>query len=215
MTLRLMTEDLFVTTDGIAARSVSAATGIDPGTSLDRRRRQPRGVLAVAAAWGGDALASDREGSHIEGIIDIAPKSGRLAIEAALARYRQDRSLRLAIVPMHPEHVGRIADLLLRLGLGRSRLFSSDVPFSAIRSWDVGAHGIYVLQAGQLEGLEFDDIVVTGLERLEEDVTEAPVRRRLLAVTNATTRRLGLHWMSVSAAEPSAIRVLRAKGILQ
>lgn len=212
MTVRLLTTDLFVTTDGRSASSVSAATGVDPRASLERRRRQPRDVLAVAVAWGDDPLSGEREGSHTEGVLDVGPRSGRTVVEEAVGRYRQDRSLRLAIAPIAPDHVGRIADLLLHLGLGRSRLFSSDVPFSAMRTWDVGLPGIYVLQPGQLEGLEFDDVVVTGLERLEEDVTEAPVRRRLLAVTNATTRRLGLHWTGES--EPSAIRALRTGGIL-
>lgn len=215
MTVRLLTTDLFATADGRWTKSVSAATGIQPLASLDRRRRQPRDVLAVAAAWGDDPLAEEREGSHTEGILDIGARNGRAIVEEAVARYRADRSLRIAIAPMTPEHVGRIADLLLQLGLGRSRLYSSDVPFSAIRTWDVGAPGIYVLQPGQLEGLEFDDVVVTGLERLEEDISEAPVRRRLLAVTNATTRRLGLHWTGASSAEPSAIRALRTVGAVR
>jgi len=214
MMLRLLTSDLFVTTHGPSVGSVAAATGIKPGISLDRRRRQPREMLVAAAAWGDEPLASEREGSHAKGVLEIGARSGRVVVEEALMRYREERGLRIAIAPMTTQHVGRVADLLLHLGLGRSRLFSSDVPYSAMRSWDVGGAGVYVLQPGQLEGLEFDDVVVTGLEQLNEDVSEAPVRRRLLAVTNATTRRLGLYWSGASEFEPSAVGVLRSAGVL-
>ncbi len=213
MALRLLTSDLFVTTRGHSTRSVAVATGIEPGVSLDRRRRQPRKVLALAAAWGDEPLAGEREGSQAEGILEVCARNGRAVIESALGRYRASRHLRVAIAPMAPEHVGRVADLLLHLGLGRSRLFSSDVPHAAMHSWDVGAPGIYVLHPNQLEGLEFDDVVVTGLERLADDVSGAPVRRRLLAVTNATTRRLGLHWAGPSTPEPPAVSILRHTGI--
>lgn len=214
MALRLLTSDLFVTTHGHSARSVAVATGITPGASLERRRRQPREMLFVAAAWGDGPLTTEREGSHRLGILDVGARSGRTVVEGALMRYREDRGLRIAIAPMTPQHVGKIADLLLHLGLGRSRLFSTDVPYSVIRRWDVGAPGIYVLQPGQLEGLEFDDVAVTGLEQLTDDVSEAPVRRRLLAATNATTRRLGLHWSGASGRKPSAIGVLQSAGVL-
>ncbi len=214
MALRLLTSDLFVTAHGSSAPSVAVATGITPGASLERRRRQPREMLFLAAAWGDEPLGSEREGSHAEGILDVGARSGRAAVEEALGRYREDRGLRIAIAPMTPQHVGKVADLLLHLGIGRGRLFSSDVSHSAMRSWDVGAPGIYVLQPGQLEGLEFDDVVVTGLEQLNGDVSEAPVRRRLLAVTNATTRRLGLHWSNALEPEPLAVRVLRSAGFV-
>lgn len=215
MALRLLTSDLFVTTHGSSARSVAEATGITPAASLDRRRRQPRETLSVAAAWGDEPLGREWEGRHTEGVLDVGARSGGAVVETALRRYREDRSLCIAITPWTTQHVGKIADLLLHLGLGRNRLYSSDVPYSAIRSWNVGAPGIYVLQPGQLEGLEFDDVVVTGLEQLTDDVSEARVRRRLLAATNATTRRLGLHWSGASEPEPSAVKLLRSTGVLR
>jgi hypothetical protein len=212
MTLRVLTENLFATTHVGMSRTGPEALNLPPSATLDRRRRQPRGILRVAHAWGDTEVSGATEGSSVPGEVVIAARGARTAVEEALARYKADRSLRIVITPIDQTHIPKIADLLIHLGLGRSRIFSSDVPPAALHSWDVGSPGIYVLRPGQTEGLEFDDTVMTGLEHLAGDPSESGTKRQLLSVANSTTRRLALHWTGSTV--PHAVRLLHATGLI-
>ncbi|ROP77403.1 hypothetical protein EDF18_0030 [Frigoribacterium sp. PhB107] len=208
MALRLLTADPFVTAHSAAASSTGASLMLPVAAELDRRRRQPRRVVRVAAAWGAEPPRTDREGSFEDGVVDVRPLSAAQAALDALARWKVNRSSRVVIAPMVTDHVPKIANMLIARGLGRNRLFSSDVPKNAFHRWDVGAGGIYVMQPGQLEGLEFDDVVATDLEHLAGDLSEATNIYRLLALANATRSRLALHWDGSTSDRPPAVRLL-------
>lgn len=205
--VRVSTHNAFFTAHSTGTANVTSATGLAECGNLNRRRRQPRVLIDIASAWGAPPANSDTEGRLGTGTVLVREEKVPRVVLGALGRWRKDTGKRLAIATFVPEHVGLIADLLLDQGLGSKRLFSSDLPRKRMASFDVGQGAIYVLKPGELEGLEFDEVVVTGAQRADGDLSESRLNRQLQAIANCCTDRLEITW-SDSTKAPAAVRVL-------
>lgn len=205
--VRVSTHNPFFTAHSTGIENVTGATGLPEGGTLNRRRRQPRVLIDIASAWGAPPASSDTEGRAGTGAVLVRNEKVPRVVLEALGRWRKDTSRRLAIATFVPEHVGLIADLLLDQGLASKRLFSSDLPRKRLASFDVGQGGIYILKPRELEGLEFDEVVVTGAQRADGGLSESGLNRQLQAIANCCTDRLEITW-SDTTKTPAAVMAL-------
>lgn len=213
LAVRMVTENAYFTSHAPNHTAIELEIGLPASLMLGRRRRQPRDLLQAATAWGTPAPGAATDGNRRPAGLEAAPgKTGAVLLEV-MARRRAERNLRVAVVPMASDQVSKIADFFLMKGASRRLLFSGDAPLNQVRRWHVGVPGIYVLNPEQLEGLEFDEVYVIGVQHAGEDTVSAAVQRKLMAIVNCCCGRLVLSWPEGTAARPAIVRKLDQAGV--
>jgi hypothetical protein len=195
--IRLVTEDTYFTAvsdphNSGADRRLLAALGPDEAVTLTESQRHSRSGQIARDRWAGLRTKDGSAESDAWPRVLITEPEAHVAMMAR--QWRLDRTLRLAVVPMDPDQRTTLANKLVGAGVGRARVFSTDIPLSTAQRTNFGGGGFYLLRPQEVGGLEFDRLAITSAELMTGDITAAQTRRMLVDTANSVAGDLTICW---------------------